>query len=195
MRQDFLHAPKYGNDDDFADGWAVRFMVGLHGSVATVKDNWGHSFTMDGSTATGYTMLGLVAGASPDGRLASASLADGSLSPVAGTDSEGPTAVLNSAAKVPFLHTHLMNQRFMASFLEGERKDLFAAYLKAWHAKGTIPHIQFNVVSGEELRAAQAKPEEHSDLIVRVAGYSAHFVDLAYHTQDSIIARTEQGLG
>ena len=85
-----------------------------------------------------------------------------------------------------------MNQRFMASFLEGERKEIFAAYLKAWHAKGSIPHIQFNVVSSEELRAAQVEPAEHSDLIVRVAGYSAHFVDLAFHTQDSIIARTEQ---
>jgi formate C-acetyltransferase/benzylsuccinate synthase len=83
----------------------------------------------------------------------------------------------------------------MATFLEGEKKELFAAYLRAWHAKGTIPHIQFNVVSSEELRAAKAAPEEHSDLIVRVAGYSAHFVDLADHSQDSIIARTEQELG
>ena len=172
----------------------MRFLVGLNQAVGTVEDAWGHSFTMDGSTATGYTMLGLTAGASPDGRLACASLADGSLSPVAGSDSEGPTAVLNSAAKLPFMHTQLMNQRFMATFLEGENKDLFAAYLKAWHKKGTIPHIQFNVTSSEELRAAKAEPAEHSDLIVRVAGYSAHFVDLAYHTQDSIIARTEQEL-
>jgi formate C-acetyltransferase/benzylsuccinate synthase len=139
-------------------------------------------------------MLGLTAGASADGRLACTSLADGSLSPMAGSDSEGPTAVMNSAAKLPFLHTELFNQRFMATFLEGEKKDLFAAYLSAWHAKGTIPHIQFNVVSSEELRAAKAEPTEHSDLIVRVAGYSAHFVDLADHSQDSIIARTEQEL-
>ncbi len=194
MRHEFLNAPKYGNDDDFADGWAVRLLVGLNETVATVKDAWGCSFTMDGSTATGYTMLGLTAGASPDGRLACTSLADGSLSPMAGSDSEGPTAVMNSAAKVPFLHTELFNQRFMATFLEGEKKELFAAYLEAWHAKGTIPHIQFNVVSSEELRAAKAEPEEHSDLIVRVAGYSAHFVDLADHSQDSIIAREEQKL-
>jgi formate C-acetyltransferase/benzylsuccinate synthase len=101
---------------------------------------------------------------------------------------------MNSAAKAPFLHTELFNQRFMATFLEEEKKDLFAAYLGEWHAKGTIPHIQFNVVSSEELRAAKAKPEEHSDLIVRVAGYSAHFVDLGDQSQDSIIARTEQEL-
>jgi pyruvate-formate lyase len=195
MRQDFLNAPKYGNDDDFADGWAVRFLVGMDETVGTVKDAWGYSFTMDGSTASGYTMMGMAAGASPDGRPACTTLADGSLSPVAGTDSEGPTAVLNSAAKLPYLHTELMNQRFMPSFLEGEKKELFAAYLRAWYKKGTIPHIQFNAVSSQELRAAKAKPEEHSDLIVRVAGYSAHFVDLADHSQDSIIARTEQELG
>ncbi len=194
MRQDFLNAPKYGNDDDFADDWAVRFLVGMNETVGTVEDAWGYTFTMDGSTAAGYTMMGLAAGASPDGRLACTSLADGSLSPMAGTDSEGPTAVLNSAAKLPYLHTELFNQRFMATFLEGDKKDLFAAYLKVWHAKGTIPHIQFNVVSSEELRAAKAEPAKHSDLIVRVAGYSAHFIDLADHTQDSIIERTEQAL-
>jgi pyruvate formate-lyase/glycerol dehydratase family glycyl radical enzyme len=192
MRQDFLNAPKYGNDDDFADDWAVRFLVGMNETIAMFKDAWGYSFTMDGSTATGYTMMGLAAGASPDGRLACTSLADGSLSPMAGTDRKGPTAVLNSAAKVPFLHTELFNQRFMPSFLEGENKELFAAYLRTWHEKGTIPHIQFNVVSSEELRAAKVKPEEHSELIVRVAGYSAHFVDLPDHSQDSIIERTEQ---
>ncbi|MFC2027662.1 pyruvate formate lyase family protein [Chloroflexota bacterium] len=192
MRQDFLNAPKYGNDDDFADDWAKRFLIGMNETIGKFKDAWGCSFTMDGSTATGYTMMGLAAGASPDGRLACTSLADGSLSPMAGTDRKGPTAVLNSAAKLPFLHTELFNQRFMPTFLEGENKELFAAYLRTWHAKGTIPHIQFNVVSSEELRDAKVKPEDHSELIVRVAGYSAHFVDLPDHSQDSIIERTEQ---
>ena len=192
MRQYFINAPKYGNDDDFADDWAVRFLVGLNDIIGTVEDAWGNSFTMDGSTATGYTMMGLASGAGPDGRLACTSLADGTLSPMAGTDNEGPTAVLNSVGKVPFMHTELFNQRFMPTFLEGANKELFAAYLKTWHMKGTIPHIQFNVVSSEELRAAKAEPMEHTDLIVRVAGYSAHFIDLPDHSQDSIIERTEQ---
>ena len=195
MRQDFLNAPKYGNDDDFADGWARRFLVGQWETVSKFKDAWGCSFTMDGSTAAGHTMMGLAAPASPDGRLACTSLADGSRSPMAGTDSEGPTAVLNSGGKVPFIHSELFNQRFMRTYLEGENKKLFADYLKVWHAKGTCPHIQFNVVSSKELREAQAKPEEHSDLIIRVAGYSAFFVDLPVWTQDSIIERTEQALG
>jgi formate C-acetyltransferase len=195
MRQEFLNAPKYGNDDDFADGWARRFLIGQWETVSKFKDAWGCYLTMDGSTAAGHTMMGLVAPASPDGRLTSTSLADGSRSPMAGTDSAGPTAVLNSVGKVPFMHSELFNQRFMHTFLEGENKKLFADYLKVWHAKGTCPHIQFNVVSTDLLREAQAKPEEHSDLIIRVAGYSAFFVDLPVWTQDSIIERTEQDLG
>ncbi len=191
IRQDFLNAPKYGNDDDFADDWAVRFLVGLNEAIDTVKDAWGNSFEPGGSTATGYTMMGLASGASPDGRLACTALADGSLSPVAGTDINGPTAVLNSVGKVPYMHTELFNQRFMPNFLEGDNKDIFANYLKVWHKKD-IPHIQFNVVNSEELREAQVKPEEHSELIVRVAGYSAHFIDLPDHSQDAIIERTEQ---
>ena len=194
MRQEFLNAPKYGNDDDFADNWAKRFLLGMNETINQFKDAWGYTWTMDGSTATGYTMMGLAAGASPDGRLACTSLADGSLSPMAGTDSKGPTAVLNSAAKLPFLHTELFNQRFMPTFLEGANKELFAAYLKTWYEKGTIPHIQFNVVDSEELRDAKVKPEDHSELIVRVAGYSAHFVDLPDHSQDSIIERTVQAI-
>jgi pyruvate-formate lyase len=149
---------------------------------------------LDGSTASGYTMFGLTAGATPDGRKMSASLADGSQSPMTATDTTGPTTVLNSVAKVPFSHTELFNQRFMPTFLEDEKKELFAAYLKTWYEKGNIPHIQFNVVSSELLREAQAEPAEHPDLIVRVAGYSAHFVDLPGYSQDSIIDRTEQKL-
>lgn len=194
MRQDFIRAPKYGNDDDYADEWAVKFLVGLNDAIGAFKDAWGYPFTMDGSTATGYTMFGLIAGASPDGRLACTSLADGTVSPMTSADKNSPTAVLNSAGKIPYMHTELMNQRFMANLLEGDNRRIFAAYLRVWHETGAIPHIQFNVVSSEELREAQAKPDEYSELIIRVAGYSAHFVDLAEHTQDSIISRTEHSL-
>jgi pyruvate-formate lyase len=112
-----------------------------------------------------------------------------------GVDKNGPTAVLNSVGKIPYMHSQLLNQRFMPQFLEGENKKLFAAYLEEWHAKGTIPHVQFNVVDSQVLRDAQEHPEKYSDLQVRVAGYSAFWIDLARETQDSIIARTEQSLG
>ncbi len=191
MHQHCLNAPKHGNDNDYADDWAVKLLLGMDDAISAFKDGWGYSFTIDGSTATGYTMMGWIAGASPDGRMACTPLADGTRSPTAGTDKNGPTAVLNSVGKVPFRHTELFNQRFMSEFLEGDNRKLLADYLKVWHSK-SIPHIQFNVVSSEELREAQVQPEEHSDLIVRVAGYSAHFIDLSENTQDSIIERTEQ---
>jgi pyruvate formate-lyase/glycerol dehydratase family glycyl radical enzyme len=195
MRQDFLSAPKYGNDDDYADEWAVKTLTRTHDTLSQVKDAWGCPCTIDGSMASAYQSIGLGCGATPDGRLGGTALADGTLSPMRGADKNGPTAVLNSAGKIPFMHTQLMNQRFMPQFLEGENKKLFAQYLREWYDKGTIPHIQFNVVDSRILRDAQEHPEKHSDLIVRVAGYSAFWIDLAKETQDSIIARTEQSLG
>ena len=75
--------------------------------------------------------------------------------------------------------------------MEGENREVFADYLKTWSDLG-IHHIQFNVVSPELLRDAQVHPERHTDLIVRVAGYAAYFVDLAKSLQDDIISRTEQ---
>ena len=195
MRQDFINAPKFGNDDDYADKWAVDFQVKMNETVGRAQDAWGYKVTMDGTTATGYAILGMAAGASPDGRRAFEPLADGTRSPMAGMDRKGPTAVLNSVGKIPYMHTELFNQRFMPQFMEGDNRNLFAEYLRQWYDKGTIPHVQFNVVSSDLLHEAQAQPDKHSDLIVRVAGYSAHFVDLPEMTQNSIINRTEQSFG
>jgi pyruvate-formate lyase len=195
MRQDFLNAPKFGNDDDYADQWIFKAYTRIHNdTLRQVKDAWGYPVTIDGSTAAAFQSVGLACGATPDGRLAGTPLADGTLSPVAGTDKKGPTAVINSIAKVPYMHSMLLNQRFMPQFLEGNNRKLFADYLKVWHEKGTIPHIQFNVMGSEILREAQKLPEEHSDLQVRVAGYSAFFIDLSTECQDSIIDRTEQSM-
>lgn len=195
MRQDFLHAPKFGNDDEYADSCAVKFLTRIAETAKRVRDAWDCPFTFDGSTAAAYQVMGLACGATPDGRLASSPLADGSVSPMTGTDRCGPTAVLNSVGKVPYMYSQLLNQRFMPVVLEGENKELFAQYLREWYEKGTIGHIQFNVVDSEVLRDAQEHPERHANLQVRVAGYSAFWIDLPRETQDSIIARTEQGLG
>jgi formate C-acetyltransferase len=191
MRQDFLNAPKYGNDDDWADAWAVKLATRFEQTISQVADAWGYKLISDGGTAAGYQTAGMACGPTPDGRKAMAVFADGSRSPMAGADHNGPTAVLNSAAKIPFLHTELFNQRFMPVFFENDNKPLFAAYLQEWYEKGTIPHIQFNVVNSAVLREAQEHPDNHQDLQVRVAGYSAFWIDLPKGTQDSIIARTE----
>jgi len=195
MRQEFLRAPKYGNDDDYADEWAVKTLTRTNDTVSQVKDAWGSPVTLDGSMAAGFQAIGLGCGATPDGRLGGTPLSDGTLSPMLGADKNGPTAVLNSIGKIPFMHTQLLNQRFMPQFLEGENKKLFAQYLREWYETRTIPHIQFNVVDSQVLRDAQEHPEKFTDLQVRVAGYSAFWIDLAKETQDSIIARTEHSLG
>ncbi|HEX9975078.1 MAG TPA: glycine radical domain-containing protein [bacterium] len=90
-------------------------------------------------------------------------------------------------------YNHLLNQKFLPKFLEEDMKPVFMAYLKTWKELN-IPHIQFNVVDKESLVEAQNYPEKYSDLIVRVAGFSAYFVDLSKGLQDHIIARTEQKL-
>jgi formate C-acetyltransferase len=192
MRQDFLKAPKYGNDDDYADEWALKLRTRFQDTMAEVKDAWGHSVTVDASTAATYVQIGMVGGATADGRRAMSPLADGTRSPMTGADAQGPTAVLNSAGKIPFMHTELMNQRIMPQFMEGDNRQLVAEYLREWFEKGTIPHLQFNVIGNDILREAQREPEKHQDLIVRVAGYSAYFVDLPEITQNTILDRTEQ---
>jgi formate C-acetyltransferase len=110
-------------------------------------------------------------------------------------DQKGPTAVLNSCAKIDTLQTynHLLNQKFLPQFLEGEAKPAFISYLKTWREM-KIPHIQFNVVDKQTLEDAQDRPEEYEDLIVRVAGYSAYFVELSKGLQDHIIDRAEHSL-
>ena len=195
VRQLMLHAPKYGNDDDYAD----RIAVEVHHRTADVmmesKNRFGYPCRGDGSGISATYAAGAIVPATPDGRRAGEPLADATLSPVFGMDRQGPTAVLKSASKVSTerTHNHLLNQKFLPQALEGEKKDLFIQYLRAWGDLG-ISQIQFNVVDRETLIEAQNRPAEHTNLLVRVAGYSAYFVDLSKGLQDSIISRTEQAL-
>ena len=110
---------------------------------------------------------------------------------------KGPTAVLKSCGKIDHIsdgRAFLLNQRLSPSQLKGEKGyQLWKAYMRTWADLG-LDHVQFNMVSDETLRAAQKDPEKYTEVIVRVAGYSAHFVDISRKTQDNIIQRTIQGL-
>jgi formate C-acetyltransferase len=112
-----------------------------------------------------------------------------------GRDKKGPTAALLSVAKVNPVESwnFLFNQTFSPPFLKGQFVERFAYYLKTWADLG-IHHIQFTVVQKEDFIGAQEKPEEHTELIVRVCGYSAYFIDLSRGLQDTVIARTAQCL-
>ncbi len=136
--------------------------------------------------------LARVTGATPDGRCAWEPVSEG-VSPVQGADRRGPTAVIRSVAKMDHARTGgtLLNQKFTPQVLEGEEALDKLAHLVRAYFKLDGHHIQFNVVTADTLREAQANPEHYRDLIVRVAGYSDYFCDLTKPLQDEIIARTE----
>ena len=196
IRQACLNAPKYGNDDDYADSIARIVQRRGEEAMETIKDRYGLSHRGDGSAVSATYGLAIDTPATPDGRLNGDFFSDSTLAPSPGNDKKGPTAVLNSCAKVKTIETynHLLNQKFLPKFLEDDMKPAFIGYLKTWKELN-IPHIQFNVVDRQALVDAQEYPEKFADLIVRVAGFSAYFVDLSKGLQDHIIARTEQSLG
>ncbi len=193
LRQMMINAPKFGNDDDFVDEIAARVHHETSAVLAEFTDRFGNPCRGDGSGVSATYGCAFDTPATPDGRSNGEPFADATLSPTQGRDRLGPTAVLRSAAKIDTTRTynHLLNQKFLPTALQGEMKEAFLAYLRTWGDLG-ISHIQFNVVDKETLVEAQRHPEEHQDLIVRVAGYSAYFVDLSKGLQDSIISRTEQ---
>lgn len=196
LRQMFItQAPKFGNDDDYVDLIARRVQTQITEEVESLENCYGHHFVVDGSSASAYYAFSGLAGATPDGRKDRDMFADGSVSPSLGTDKKGPTAVLKSISKIDPIasYNHLLNQRFLPQFLENDKRDVFASYLKTWHDLG-IHHIQFNVIDKEALRNAQETPEKYAGLTVRVAGYSAYFVDLSGQLQEEVIQRTEQVL-
>jgi formate C-acetyltransferase len=194
LRQMFIHkAPKFGNDDDYVDILAREVYAKTTQIIRSFKNIYGTSFLEDGTGGSTFYFGSVLCGATPDGRKARDLFNDGTVSPVPGTDRNGPTAVLKSVSKLDHVRgfTHLLNQSFLPEFLEGENKNKFIAYLKCWINLG-IHHIQFNVVGSEMLEDAQKNPEKYGTLVVRVAGFSAYFVDLDKMVQDQIIARTRQ---
>lgn len=193
LRQMFLDAPKFGNDDDYVD-LIVRDVQ--HKTAAEMQkfiDYLGYHYEVDGSAGSNYFGYSGLTGATPDGRKDKDLFADGTLSPAMGTDKKGPTAVLKSTSKVDPLHSHtlLLNQKFSPQFLSGNNREKFISYLRTWADLGHF-HIQFNVADREILLDAQKRPQEYPDMVVRIAGYSAYFVDLPEMVQEQIISRTEQ---
>jgi pyruvate formate-lyase/glycerol dehydratase family glycyl radical enzyme len=197
LRQLLLTAPAYGNDDDYADNIfnAVSWDTG---KIATDYHYYSGSPTVVfRGGATQHYWAGGTVGALPDGRKAREPLADGILSPSQGRDVKGPTAVMRSATKMNHLEhavASLHNVKLSPSTLrtrEGINKFLFL--IKTYFDLGGW-HLQFNMIGQEAMIEAQKYPEQHKDLVVRVAGYSAFFVDLSPEVQNDIITRTEFGL-
>lgn len=185
--------PKYGNDDDYADEVMLDVFANVRDRIKGRKTVCGGTYHIDMLPTTCHVYFGSVMTASANGRLAGKPVTDG-ISPEKGADTNGPTAVIKSCAKMDHTSTGgtLLNQKFTPTSISGqEGTDNVAALIRAYFEMNGH-HIQFNVVDRETLREAQRHPDEHKDLIVRVAGYSDYFNNLEKSLQDEIIDRTEQ---
>ncbi|MCG8617331.1 MAG: hypothetical protein MI802_14015 [Desulfobacterales bacterium] len=184
-------ADKYGNDIRDTDAIASEMFAFMANEVD--KYDTPHGKMISGILpVSAHVPLGLAVGALPSGRKAWTTLTDG-LSPTGGTDVNGPTAVLNSVAKIPhdmYVSGTLLNMKLDPSFVADDRGLRNLMWLIRSTCDFGIYHVQFNVVSADTLRAAQQNPEEYRDLLIRVAGYTAYFVELGKDVQDEIIGRT-----
>lgn len=196
MRQDFLQAPKFGNNDPYVDEIVARCYKVFTDYVPTLKTITGGITVPCGISITSHQPGGLLTGATPDGRKAGTLLADGTMSPMQGMDTHGPLAVMQSAMRVdqdPFQAT-LLNMKFHPSALK-TREDMekLAMMITTYLTNGG-KHVQFNVVDRQTLLDARENPEAHRDLVVRIAGYSAYFVQLNASMQEEVINRTDHVL-
>ena len=195
MLADIDTVPKFGNDLDDVDAFARDVAYTYTRPMESYKNPRGGQYQAGLYPVSANVPLGAQTGATPDGRLARTPIADG-VSPAAGRDLNGPTAAANSVAKLDHYiasNGTLFNMKFHPTALAGRNGlENFVSLVRGYFdQKGS--HIQFNVVSRETLRDAQAHPEKYKSLVVRVAGYSALFTTLSRSLQDDIIARTEQG--
>lgn len=196
-------APKYGNDDDYADQLVVDAYDTYIDEIAKYPNTRYGRGPIGGVRYSGTSSISANVGqgkgtlATPDGRYAGTPLAEG-CSPEHSMDKKGPTSVLKSVSKLrtdEIVGGVLLNQKVNPQTLAKEEDKLkLMALLRTFFNRLHGYHIQYNVVSRETLIDAQKHPEKHRDLIVRVAGYSAFFNVLSKATQDDIIERTEHTL-
>ncbi|MBW1635715.1 MAG: formate C-acetyltransferase/glycerol dehydratase family glycyl radical enzyme, partial [Deltaproteobacteria bacterium] len=184
-------APKYGNDEPFADLIAGDIFTFFADEIEKYHSKFGR-MTPGILPVSGNTPFGLEVGALPSGKRAWKPLADG-VSPAGGTDFNGPGSVLKSVSNIPhdrFVQGTLLNLKVAPDMLVAENGIMqMMALLKSLCSLG-VYHVQFNVIDQEKLILAQQNPEDYRGLLVRVAGYTAYFVELGKDVQDEIIGRT-----
>jgi formate C-acetyltransferase len=194
IRKQCLSAPKYGADDDYADGWARRLLDLFFEAYGPLKTTRGGPVVCGLVSMGYYAFMGEITWASPDGRRAGEALSD-SVAPSPFAPALGPTAAHRSVTKaIDSLRTPngiTFNQKLSEANLLTPRElakwaDLVRTFIDAGGQS-----VQYSVVNRDALVDAQRHPERYPDLIVRVGGYSARFVDLSAEVQDTVIARAE----
>jgi formate C-acetyltransferase len=197
LRQRLINkVPKYGNDVEWVDAIAAKWVGYFAGKLAGYANARGGIYHAGLYTVSAHIPMGQNVGASLDGRKARDPLADGGMSAMYGRDRNGPTALLRSVSRIDAgngSNGTLLNMKFLPEFFRTEEGIAkFASFLRTF-VRLRINHVQFNVLRKEDLLAAKANPETWRGLTVRVAGYTAYFLELADDLQDEIIARTSYG--
>lgn len=191
LRKDCLNAPKFGNDDDYADMITSEIVDYTEKEINKHKSLYARM--IHGTLSQSFnTPLGEMIGATPNGREAGAPLSDG-MSPSQGADKKGPTAIIKSVSKINVESMSLgmsHNFKLMEGSLDTPQGETgLITLLRTASIMGNA-QMQFNYIDNATLIEAQKNPEEYRDLIMRVAGYSAFFVELCKEVQDEIISRT-----
>lgn len=195
IRQLLLNAPKYGNDDPYADAIAKELDRQCLQFTRKYSRELGVHLDLRLVPFTSHVPFGKVVSATPNGRKAYTPLSDGS-SASQGADVNGPTAVLLSnymSKNTGFREraARLLNVKLSPACVAGDAgTDKLVAFIRTW-CDLKLWHLQFNVINRGTLLAAKKEPEKYRNLIVRIAGYSAYFTDLSPDLQDDLIARTE----
>ena len=196
MQADFKAQPKYGNNFKEVDDMVAEVYQLFSDTCYTLPCVYGDTLKPNAISISAHQPGGAVTGATADGRKGGEILADASLSPDHGQDVRGPLAVFQSAMDVnqDGYQGTLMNMKFHPSNMKTD-DDLkkLGTMIKTYLTHGG-KHVQFNVVSRDEMEDAKVHPEDHPELIVRVAGYSAYFTRLPESIQDEVIERTSQEL-
>jgi pyruvate-formate lyase len=193
LRKMCLEAPKYGNGDNYVDEIAADLYKFWTSTANELPTAFGSMHKVSAISITSHQPGGALTGATPDGRHAHEICADGTVSPMQGRDTHGPTAVMRIALRIdqdPYQAT-LMNMKFHPSALRSNEDLRMISALIRTYLEHDGKHVQFNVVSREILLEAQRNPGQYRDLVVRVAGYSAYFTQLSSAIRDEVIARTE----
>jgi 4-hydroxyphenylacetate decarboxylase large subunit len=188
-----LQAPKYGNDDKYADNILLDWENFFCEDSRHYESLYGFAMYPCQISVSTHGAMGSATLATADGRLSGTTFADASLSAFPGTDRNGPYALLNSAS----IWDHAKSQNSQLNIkihpsairgIEGSKKllDLTRAYMR----KGGF-HIQYNIVDSKVLQDAQKNPQNYRDLMVRVAGFTQYWVEIGKSVQDELIARTE----
>ncbi len=194
LRALLLRQPKFGNNDPYVDAIVNDVLSYVSDTVAAEPGFSGAKSTVAAAAVTANVGLGMVLGATPDGRLAGEPISEGGISPAQGRNTSGATASMLSVAHLDhdkLLHGEVLNLRMNPDAVAGEEKlRKFESLIRAYVDAGGYL-VQFNIVSTETLRDAQLHPENHRDLVVRVATYAAYFIELGPELQNDIIRRLE----